>query len=81
MQRWRQRRLRQRELELHHGLEVVRERCFLLGHTPETHPDFLGVVARIKDDLGPPPLFRVVESPAVLAKLHRQGVRPHSPAA
>ena len=73
VQRWRLRRVRHAELLQHHGVDVVRERCFLLGLTPEAEPEFLEVLAHVEEDLGPPPLFRVVETPATLAKLHRQG--------
>eukprot|EP00892_Ulva_mutabilis_P005870 jgi/Ulvmu1/3655/UM017_0069.1 len=75
VQRWRLRRVRRAELAESHGLDVVRERCFLLGQAPDTHPDYLAAVARVDADLGPPPLLRIIETPATLAKLHRQGCR------
>lgn len=73
MQRWRLRRVRREELQRQHGLDAARERAYLLGDTPEAHPEYLAVMARVQADLGPPPLFRVMESGATLAKLHRQG--------
>lgn len=74
MQRCQLRRVRQEELLQQHDVDVIRERCFLLGETPDTHPEYLAALARVRADLGPPPMLRVIEPPAALAKLHRQGV-------
>lgn len=58
-----------------HGLHVIMEKCFLLGLNPARNEEYLAAMARVDADTPAVPPFRVIETPLVVSRLHRQGAR------
>jgi hypothetical protein len=74
MTKWRARESLRKELVQKYDVEVLIEQCFLLQTNPMDSKEYQDALKAVERDLGPPPVLKSLETPATLARLHRQGM-------
>jgi hypothetical protein len=58
---------------MQYGVNVLLEKCFLLGSKASENEEYLRAIGRVNAEAPEVPPFKVMETSVVISRLHKQG--------